>query len=142
MAIFCVIAWTIQAADYLGLIETESKDAKSVAYRRTHEALAFLRSQLEGATFLQVSPHQLVFERRGQLQTLCGHSDFPLGAHGRVEFALSSQHYLQAKFLAFQDQEQHQLEVSLKVSLAPAASPTALELPSPEFPARWHEPDH
>lgn len=134
MAIFCVIAWTIQAADYLGLIETESKDPKSVAYRRTHEALAFLRSQLEGATCLEVSPDQLAFQSKGQMRKLCGQKDFALGPHGRVEFSLSPQQYLQARFLAFQDQEQHQLEVSLRVSLAPVEGRSGVEPPSAGSP--------
>ncbi len=139
MAIFCVIAWTIQAADYLGLIETESKDPKSVAYRRTHEALAFLRSQLEGATCLEVSPNQLTFQSKGQLRKLCGQTDFALGPHGRVEFSLSPHQYLQTRFLAFQDQEQHQLEVSLRVSLAPVEGRSGAEVPSGECPGRLTE---
>lgn len=49
MAIFVAFAWMIEAAEYLGLIETEAQDPESRAYRLAHQGLSLLKSELVGA---------------------------------------------------------------------------------------------
>lgn len=49
MAIFVAFAWMIEAAEYLGLIETEAQDPQSRAYRLAHQGLALFKDELVGA---------------------------------------------------------------------------------------------
>jgi hypothetical protein len=46
MAIFVAFAWVIEAAEWLGLIETECQKAHSRAYRLAHQGLALLKDEL------------------------------------------------------------------------------------------------
>ena len=59
MAIFVAFAWMIEAAEYLGLIETEAQDPESRAYRLAHQGLSLLKSELDcvkpGGARLKVS---------------------------------------------------------------------------------------
>lgn len=58
MAIFVFFAWAIEAAEYLGLIETEAQDPESRAYRLAHQGLALLKTELIG------TPVEILGERR------------------------------------------------------------------------------
>lgn len=59
MAIFVAFAWMIEAAEYLGLIETEAQDPKSRAYRLAHHALGLMKSELIGAPVEILSEHSV-----------------------------------------------------------------------------------
>jgi hypothetical protein len=48
VAVFVAFAWMIEAAEYLGLIETEAQDPESRAYRLAHHGLAVLKDELIG----------------------------------------------------------------------------------------------
>lgn len=49
MAIFVAFAWMIEAAECLGLIESEAQDPASRAYRLAHQGLDVIKAELVGA---------------------------------------------------------------------------------------------
>lgn len=68
---FSLIAYVIQAASHLGLIETEPKCSQRRAYLLAHEAMYWLRSLLSESTLLEVEPHRCRLRKAGLVNTVC-----------------------------------------------------------------------
>lgn len=106
MAIFIAIAWIIEAADYLGLIETEAQDPRSRAYRLAHQVVGCLKRELSGRPWSVEAPDSVLVlreegERRLEVREHelgCFGAGLPdvrhdLGPSGSVHF-LARQHAL------------------------------------------------
>lgn len=110
MAIFCLVAWTIQAADALGLIETEPSDSRSRAYLQAHRVLADLRQQLEGASCAEVQPQALTLQK-GRRQW---HFEAPDSDSVRMRFARQGDGYLRVEIDSKIEDQSHHLEIALR----------------------------
>lgn len=120
MAIFVFIAWTIQALEFIGLIETEASDAQSKSYRRSHAALDFVKDVLRGHRIEQVGPEKLwlseklCLELRGET-LVAGSREFYLGEGGGAHFFRSAENHLGVHLWAHEDGGKHRLQASLKM---------------------------
>ena len=59
MAIFVAFAKMIEAAEYLGLIQTEAQDPQSRAYRLAHQGLTLVKDELVGCPLEVLSEHKV-----------------------------------------------------------------------------------
>lgn len=59
MAIFVFIGWVFQAAEYLGIIESDPQDPDSRAYRLAHQGLALIKAELIDVEFEVTSETRL-----------------------------------------------------------------------------------
>ena len=55
MAIFVVMAWTMELAEWIGFLKTEPPDSRGRAYKLAHEACQWLREQLAQAEVVEVT---------------------------------------------------------------------------------------
>lgn len=118
MAIFVLIAWTIQLGEVLGLLETESSDPQHIAYRRCHDALVFIRSCLPAHNRVEVQEQCLLWS--GGFLALdghilyCGGRRFDLRARGTVRFSWSGRDRILVEIFAAEGEQQHWLRLTLK----------------------------
>lgn len=120
MAIFVFIAWTVQALEWIGLIETEASDAQSRSYRRSHAALDFVKDALQGQRVQEVGPDKLCLSNGQCLELhgdtlVFGNRKFFLGEGGGAHFFRSGEHHLGVHLWAHEDEGKHRLQASLKM---------------------------
>lgn len=70
MAIFVLVAWTIQLAEYLGLVQTTPPDCKGRAYLRANEGSQWLQHHLIGAVVHEVEPRAIRYANAAGEQRL------------------------------------------------------------------------
>jgi len=139
VAIFVAFGWVIQAAEYLGLIETECQKPESIAHRRSFYGMSFIGTEVEGATCTEISPQSLTL-RKGDTSwkltleenTLRGQGEFDLGPDGGVEFSVTPRGYLKVRVWASEEGHRHESEGAIQVEMEKEKSPApAQERASP-----------
>ncbi len=131
MAIFVAFAWVIQAAEFLGLIETEAQDPESRAYRLAHHGLGLLKAELTDVPLELLSSQRVrksdpdggnvLIEARDAIVFL-HHADrkpepiMDLGPGGGINFRLSGPQGLDVKIQArTQDGGAYDLNLTLPI---------------------------